>query len=151
MTEPNRRGGRDLMEKFKPGDEITAVHTQSGERLVLLLKITKIARKYIHGTGVYVTANGTMIETSKTKVDPEKSDIYTGLRLDIRDAVLKHKEEVWVWERQKHKKKQEYERDFYLHVKKQVAEWEIDNPAPRPPEFPPPEMIPSKETEEGDG
>jgi len=136
------------MEKFKPGDEITAVHTKSGERLVLLLKITKVARKYIHGTGVYVTANGTMIETSKAKVDPEKSDIYTGLRLDIRDAVLKHKEEVWVWERQRHRKKLELERDFYLYVKKQVAEWEVDNPAPQSPEFPLPEMPCATEEEE---
>ncbi len=126
------------MEKFKPGDEITAIHTKSGERLVLLLKITKVARKYIHGTGVYVTSDGVVIESSKTRVDPETSDIYAGLRLDIRDAVLKHREEYEEWERQRHRKKQEFGRDFYLSVQKKVAEWEVDNPAPQPPEFPAP-------------
>ncbi len=123
------------MTKFKIGQQITVVYSHLGERVVLLLKVTKVGRKYLHGVTRHIKLDGTLMDGYRTKVDPEKSDIYAGFRFDITDAMLKHREEYEEWERQEHKKKLEYERDFYLHVKKRVAEWVVDNPAPQPPEF----------------
>ena len=126
--------------KFKPGDEATAVYSRLGERYILLMSVTKVGRKYLHGITLHMTSEGIVREGHETKVNIEKSTIYKGLRHDLRKAILKHRTENDQWERQRHKKKNEFGRDFWEYVKAQLNEWEVANPPPKEPDLPTPEV-----------
>lgn len=126
--------------KFKPGNEVTAVyhhpHQRPMGRHVLLLKVTKVGRKYLHGITLYVNSEGIVREGHNTKVNIKESVIYPELRLDLRDAEFKYRENYRQWQNRKQSKRNEIKRDFWDYMQKRLGEWEVDNPMPQPPEFP---------------
>lgn len=124
--------------KFKPGDEVTAVYYNLGTRYVHLLKITKVGRKYIYGTTIWVDPDGTTRDGHPTKVNLEESVIYRGLRHDLDAAEDQYRKDYQQWQQQKKSQRQDFEWELKTLVQDKVDAWEVDNPMPHPPEFPAP-------------
>lgn len=127
------------MMRFMSGDEITAVYPHLGGRSVLLMRVNKVGRKYLHGITLSRNPDGTIREGHPHRINIENSTIYPRLRHDLRDAEFEYRLAVLKWKRQKQSRKDEIARDFWDYVRGRMDKWEVYNPMPQPPEFPTPE------------
>ena len=125
--------------KFMPGDAITAVYPHLGGRSVMLMRVDKVGRKYLHGITLSRSPNGAIREGHPHRINIEDSTIYPGLRHELRDAEYKHRLAVQQWQRRKQSRKDEVARDFWDYVRGRMDKWEAVHPVPPPPEFPAPE------------
>ena len=124
---------------FKPGDELTAVYSGVTSRIVSLIRVTKVGRKYLHGITLWVEPDGTIRDGHPTQVNLENSIIYPGIHNDLRAAEYKYREDYRQWKQQKQKQREDAQRELRTLVQDKVDAWETDNPQPQPQEFPPPE------------
>ena len=108
-------------------------------RHVLLLKVIKVGRKYIHGITLWVEPDGNIKEGHEIKVNLEESTIYPELRHDLRASEFKYRDDYRQWQLQKRKQQEAIEWEFRNFVREKLDEWEVDHPMPQPPAFPAPE------------
>ena len=129
--------------RIKPGDEVTAVYNSLTDRHVLLLKVTKVGRKYIYGTTLWSDPDGAVREGHDTKVDTERSIIYPGLRHDLRAAEFKYQNDYRRWQDRYQEKEKEITRELRDLIRSRLDEWKDEwkqeNPIPQRPELPTPE------------
>jgi len=120
----------------KPGDAVTAVYQGRVNRHVLLLKVVKVGRKYLHGLTQFVEPDGQIRDGHEVKVNLEESTIYPGLRHDLRASELKYRDDYRQWQLQKRKHQEDIMWEFRNFVRERLDEWEADHPMPQPSEFP---------------
>jgi len=125
--------------KFRPGDEVTAVYNLQPDRYVLLLRVTRVGRKYLHGVTLWVDQGGAIREGHETKVPLKESIIYSGLRTDLREAEHQYRKTRQQWNNQREKVRRDAEWELRGLVQDALDMWEAENPAPRRTEFPAPE------------
>ena len=122
--------------RFKPGDEITAVYQGRVNRHVLLLKVVKVGRKYLHGLTQFVEPDGQIRDGHEVRVNLEESTVYPGLRHDLRASEFRYRDEYRSWQLRKQKRQNDIEYELRELCRERLGEWEAEHPMPRPPDFP---------------
>jgi len=125
----------------KPGDKITAVYNSTLKRHVILLRVIKVGRKWLHGVTIFFEPDGQKREGHPMKVDLETSEIYPGLRHDMRAVEFKHQDDYRLWKQARQQRQEDYAWELREFIREKMDLWDLDNPMPERTEFPTPEMI----------
>ena len=129
------------MKKFNPGDEITAIYQVKGVTYIRLLRVTKVGRKYIHGTTLFPDYDDHLREGHPTTVNIETSIIHWGLRLDLVQAEHQYRKDYQGWQNQREEQRSNITWELRKMVQNRLDDWEADNPQPKPPEIQAPEAL----------